>query len=99
MVRPPQKHSSKTLSPADAEVADTGFVDGVSRVSERRWKRLKRAALPQGPFYIKLKDGSFKEVELPSLDGYTEDGRIQARVLQGSLLLEGRRQLPPSERL
>ena len=55
------------------QLRDAGFVEGVSPVSERRWRELERAALPQGPLYIKLKDGTFKEVELPSLDEYTED--------------------------
>jgi len=50
-----------------------GFVDGVSAVSERQWEELKRAELPAGPLYIKLDDGTFKQVRLPSLAEYDQD--------------------------
>jgi hypothetical protein len=55
------------------DLRERGFVDGVSAVSERRWEELKRADLPPGPLYIKLDDGSFSEVRLPSLAEYDED--------------------------
>lgn len=55
------------------ELRKRGFVDGLSPVSERRWEDLKRADLPPGPLYIKLDDGTFKEVRLPSLTEYDED--------------------------
>jgi hypothetical protein len=55
------------------ELRRKGHVQGVSSVSERRWQELNRSDLPPGPLYIKLDDGTFKEVELPALDDYDEE--------------------------
>src|SRR5262245_54207233 len=37
------------------ELARKGFVEGVSPITERRWEELKRAQLPSGPLYFRLR--------------------------------------------
>jgi hypothetical protein len=55
------------------ELHKRGLVTGVGRVSERRWEELKRAELPPCPLYIKLDDGTHREIQLPPLDEYEEE--------------------------
>jgi hypothetical protein len=69
------------------DLQESGFVDGVSPVSERRWEELNRADLPPGPLYIELEDGTLRDVQLPSLAQYDEEDESWPEHSPGGLVV------------
>lgn len=64
----------------------SGFVDGVSPVSERRWRELERSSLPPNAFFV-AEDGIRRELQLPPLDEYDEDDETWPEFDSGGLIV------------
>lgn len=63
----------------------SGFVDGVSPVSERRWRELERSSLPPNAFFV-AEDGIRRELQLPPSTSTTKTMRLGPSLTLEALL-------------
>jgi len=67
-------------------LADSEFVSGVSRVTERQRQDLWRSEVGE-QLFIRLEDGSLKPLDLPPLEGYDDEDTSWPEVVREGILV------------